>query len=73
MPHVLHLEEELSELIINRYSPEACDNADPADNPDFCDDPSWSASNMTTAMMDVTNMYDKTLVRISEVGEYDDI
>ncbi|RAK80817.1 carbohydrate-binding module family 18 protein [Aspergillus fijiensis CBS 313.89] len=45
-----------------RYSPDACDNADAADNPAYCEDPTWTSQNMTTDMMKITKMYNESTV-----------
>ncbi|RAK98437.1 carbohydrate-binding module family 18 protein [Aspergillus ibericus CBS 121593] len=45
-----------------RYSPEACDNADEADNPEHCYDPTWTPQNFTAEMKMITNMYNQSTV-----------
>ncbi|KAE8354557.1 carbohydrate-binding module family 18 protein [Aspergillus coremiiformis] len=45
-----------------RYSPDACHNADEADNPAHCSDPTWSTRNFTAEMKMITNMYNQSTV-----------
>ncbi|RAH80511.1 carbohydrate-binding module family 18 protein [Aspergillus japonicus CBS 114.51] len=45
-----------------RYEGNACENADAADNPAHCLDPTWSTRNFTSEMKMITNMYDQSTV-----------
>jgi hypothetical protein len=50
-------------LTVSSYDPEMCLDEDPSMNPPECDDPNFSVDSVAPDMMEITNLYDESLVR----------